>query len=267
MDIGLLERKFALMGARVQFREIAGANRWRPQRPGIDVGVDAKGEFFDVRLARDERVEYEVVDLRAEMRHLLLMGRNGERKEKYLCGHDERHWFVCAVPGASVSGVLTAMESLQPAIVRRAVSAKLRRRKNRFRRRNEAFVRQGEWFFLPVPDAVVPDRLVLRNEPISRGAGSKPHTCQYAYRMGGTPVWVCSRFPNGVWEAQYKQIIAGNPKAARWDWRRMVRGAGFFARGRVWHRDHKTVVLDCWHRVVMNTEGEAPFAPRVVFLD
>ena len=31
--------------------------------------------------------------------------------------------------------------------------------------------------------------------------------------------------------------------------------------------DHRTVVLDGWHRVVMNTEAESPFAPRVAFLD
>jgi hypothetical protein len=32
------------------------------------------------------------------MRHLLLMARSWT-KDKFLCGHDERHWFVCAVPG------------------------------------------------------------------------------------------------------------------------------------------------------------------------
>src|SRR5437868_1148519 len=104
MDTGLLESRFALMGARVRFREIVNTNRWRRQSPGIDILTDDEGELFDVRLARDEPVEYEVVDLRPELRHLLLLGRRGGQKEKYLCGHDERHWFVCAVPGASVSG-------------------------------------------------------------------------------------------------------------------------------------------------------------------
>jgi hypothetical protein len=46
-----------------------------------------------------------------------------------------------------------------------------------------------------------------------------------------------------------------------------VRDPEVFVRGRVWHNDHKTVVLEGWHRVAMNTEGEAPFASRVVFLD
>ena len=266
MDTGLLADKFAHMGARIQFREIVNDFRHRHERPGIDIRTDERGEFFDIRLARDERVEYEVVDLRPEMRHLLLLGRRGEQKEKYLCGHDERHWFVCAVPGASVSGVLTAMEALQP-FDERWVARNLRRQKNRFRRRNEAFVRQGEWFFVPDPEIVVPEWLVLRNEPLSRGAGSKPHVCQFAYRTGGVSVWVCPRFPTGVTFDQYYNIIDGNPKARNWGWRPFLRGAGVYVRGTVRHSDHKTVTLDGWHRVMMNTEHNAPFAPRVAFLD
>jgi hypothetical protein len=267
MEKGLLVERFARMGARVQFREIRNDFRRRLLSPGIDIGTDDKGEFFDVRVAGDEPVEYEVVDLRPEMRHLLLLGRREGKKEKYLCGHDERHWFVCAVPGASVSGVLTAMQSLQPLRVRLAVRAKLRRQKHRLRRRNEAFVRQGEWFFIPEPSLVVPEWLLLRNEPLTRGAGSKPHTCQFAFRRGGSSVWVCTRYPRGVPDAQHAAILAENPKAARWGWRQFVRDPEVFVRGRVWHSDHKTVVLEGWHRVVMNTEGEAPFAQRVVFLD
>jgi len=267
MDNGLLVDKFALMGARLRFREIVNDFRRAGRSPGIDIGMDDKGEFFDIRLARDERVEYEVVDLRPEMRHLLLLGRRDGAKEKYLCGHDERHWFVCAVPGASVSGVLTAMESLQPPRVRLAVRKNLRRQKNRLRRRNEAFVRQGEWFFIPEPRLVVSEYLVRRNEPLSRGAGSKPHTCQFAFRRGGQSVWVCSRMPQGLTDRQYERFLASNPKAARWGWQQLKRDPEVYARGRVWHSDHKTVVLEGWHRVVMNTEREAPFAPRVVFLD
>ena len=264
MDTGLLEKKFGQMGARLKFREVNGG--WR-STSGIDIGNDRRGEFFDIRVSRGEGVEYEVVDLRPEMRHLLLLGRREGKKEKYLCGHDERHWFVCAVPGASVSGVRTALEALQPPRVRRAVRANLRRQKHRFSRRNAAFVRQGEWFFVPEPAIVVPGWLLLRDEPLSRGAGSKPHTCQFAFRRGGKSVWVCSRYPGGVPDAQHAKILAEDPWASRWNWRQFMRDPEVFARGRVWHDDHKTVVLDGWHRVVMNTEREAPFAPRIVFLD
>jgi hypothetical protein len=266
MDTGLLEKQFALMGARLKVGPVRRIG-WRFDSPGIDIREDGRGEFFEIRLSADERVEYEVADLRRDARHLLLLARRGETKEKFLCGHDERHWFVCGVPGRSVSGVATALEALQPPLVRWSVHANLRRSKNRFRRRNEAFVRQGEWFFVPASWLAVDERAVLRDEPLSRGGGSKPHTCQFAFRTGGLAVMVCQKYPRGVSEAVYQRLLAGNPKAARWEWRRMVRDPRLYVRGRVWHRDHKTVVLDGWHRVVMNTEGEAPGRDRVVFLD
>src|ERR1044071_2656443 len=267
MDTGLLVNKFALMGARLTFHDVSDAPRWRPRRAGIDIGTDGRGEFFDISLSRFESVEYEVVDLRPDLRHLLLLGRRDGAKEKYLGGHDERHWFVCAVPGAKVSGVLTALEALQPPLVRWVVGRNLRRQKERFSRRHEALVRRGEGFFVPEPRLDVPEWLLLRNEPLSRGGGSKPHMCQFAYRYGGEVGWVCPRHPNGVLPAQYERLVKGNPKAARWGWQQQRRNPAVYARGRVWHKDHKTVVLDGWHRVVMNTEWQAPFAPRVVFLD
>lgn len=264
MKIGLLQKKFARMGARLQM----GVPRsWR-DRVGINIRTDGKGEYFDILLPKAETVEYEVVDLRPEMRHLLLLARRDDgSKEKFLCGHDERHWFVCAVPGQSVTSVRTAMESLQPAAVKWAVHSRLHRAKNRLRRRNEAFVRQGEWFFIPAPELVADEKLVHRNEPISRGNGSKPHMCQYLYRTGGVTVMVTGKYPQGISQGQYERLIAENPKASRWGWRAMQRDAQVFVRGRVWHADHKTVVLDGWHRVVMNTEGKAPGSRSVVFLD
>lgn len=267
MDTELLVNRFALMGARARIRDILNGRRDRFVSPGIDIGMDAEGEFFDIRLARDERVEYEVVDVRPDMRHLLLLGRREGKKEKYLCGHDERHWFVCAVPGASVSGVVGAMESLQPRLVRSAVSVVVKRHKTRLRRRNEAFVRQGEWFFVPAPRLVVPGWPVRRNEPLVRAGGGKPHMCQFAYRTGGTSVWVCQKYPRGVGDAERARLLATNPKAQRWHWQSMTRDPLLYVKGRVSHSDHKTVVLDGWHRVAMNTEWQAPFAHNVVFLD
>src|SRR5918998_5036146 len=112
MDIGLLVKRFALMGARLEVGEVARPDWRRVELPGIDIKTDRRGEFFDIRLPRRGRVEYEVADLRPEARHLILLARRGEAKEKFLCGHDERHWFVCAVPGRSVSSVAAAMEAL-----------------------------------------------------------------------------------------------------------------------------------------------------------
>ncbi len=49
--------------------------------------------------------------------------RTDGEKSKVLCGHDERHWFVAAVPedARGVTGVVTAKDALQPQLVRDAV--------------------------------------------------------------------------------------------------------------------------------------------------
>lgn len=269
MDISILEKRFALIGARVKLETIP-APTWRA-RPGINIGHDNLGEFFDIKIASGDEVDYEVVNLQKDLRHLLLMARrdNGS-KEKFLCGHDERHWFVCAVPGKSVTNVENAMEALQPAFVRQQVFRKVRRNKNRFERRNEAFVRQGEWFFVPSPELVVKTDFlnqIHKNEPISRGNGSKAHVCEEVYRSRGEPVMVCSRYPRGVTFKQHSDIVKRNPQASRWNWRMMQINAAVYARGAVRHPDHKTIYLDGWHQVFMNTENEAPGMRHVVFLD
>jgi len=262
MDMQWLERKFGLMGARVKVAETTRPSRG-DARFTLDVRRDGKGEYFDIRLIEDRPVEINVLDVRSRERHLLLMAPGG----KFLCGHDERHWFVAAVPGGGVSNVRTAMEALKPAAVRLEQVRKHLRAKDRFRRRNEAFVRQGEWFFVPVPDLQVSRLLLMRNEPLSRGAGSKPHMCEYLYRTGGQTVYVCRERPNGITEAQHHKLLASTPRARGWNWRVMRRDMQVYVRGRVWHPDHKTVHLDGWHRVFMNTENEAPAMRNVVFLD
>jgi hypothetical protein len=73
--------------------------------------------------------------------------------------------------------------------------------------------------------------------------------------------------PKGVLEHQYRSILLTVRGAKKWDWRQMQREPSVYVRGRVWHPDHKTIVLDGWHRVFMNTEREAPGALSVVFLD
>jgi len=263
METKLVETMFERMGARVKFRPAIRGHR----AAGIDIRSDRRGEYFDISVGPNDQVEYQVVDIRPQLRHLLLMARRDNGKQKFLCGHDERHWFVCAVPGDSVANVSKAMEALQPAEVRHAVSRKVKRVKNRLRRHNEAFVRQGEWFFMPVPDLNIDPKLILKNEPLSRGGGSKAHMCQFAYRSGGELVYVCRQHPNGLTKGQYSQVLRANSKAKTWDWRPMRRNAAVYVRGRVWHADHKTVVLNVWHRVSMNTEFLAPGARNVVFLD
>src|SRR5438132_1531801 len=74
------------------------------------------------------------------------------------------------------------------------------RRKNWHDRKNEGFIRQGEWFFLPRPDFEPPSAsLVLHNEPIRRPGGT-PHVVEQLYRHGGTVVYVHPKYPGGLSE-------------------------------------------------------------------
>ena len=109
-------------------------------------------------------------------------------RSKYLCGHDERHWFVAGIPeSAPVGTVRQAKEALQPREVQNAVARRHVSGKARNRRKNAAFVRQGEWFFLPVADMTVDESLVLTNEPLRRGNGGKPHWAEFVTVLAARP--------------------------------------------------------------------------------
>jgi len=262
--------KFSRIGARVK---VAYRPSRQFQRPAeflrLNVRADHNGEFFEVfSPGEDAGPEVAVLDIQPADRHLLLMVRDGREKHKFLCGHDERHWFVAAVPErASVGTVRQAKEALKPVEVQVAQGREGLRAEARNRRKNAAYRRQGEWFFLPTSGFTVDEALVLRNEPLRRGNGGKPHWAEFCYRTGGETVHVCYRHPNGVTPAQYKQILANNPKAKGWNWQVMRRNPGVYIRGRVRHADHKTIVLHGWHQVLMNTEAQSRAMRHVAFLD
>ena len=246
-----LEKHFGRIGARVAVEE-PGAS--------LDVRTDRAGEYFVV--GADQRI----LDTRPAMRHLLLM--NGE-SSKFLCGHDERHFFVAAIPERvlGVRDVLTAMEALKPRAVRFEVERRNLKSKHRNRRRNAAFLRQGEWFFLPHPRFAPPASQVLRNEPLRRDDGSKPHTVESCYREGGERVYVSLRFPNGVTESRYQLLLRQRPALRRLNWQVQRRNPLVYAKGRIRHADHKTIRLDCWHQVIMNRETESVAMRHVAFID
>jgi hypothetical protein len=258
MGTEVLDRRFAAIGARIK------VVRPRGRTPQIDVGFDRRGEFFELGVAGVRGVSLDVLDVDRDDRCLLLLLRDGDVKRKFLCGFDERHWFVAAVPEvlASVGNVETAKDALQPAAVREAVAR--RRPKDRHRRRNVAYVRQGEWFFVPAYEVAVDPRQILRNEPLRRGWG-KIHRLELAFRRGGETVYVNAAHPNGVTVAEYGRLPDAERRSG--DWERMVRDPELYAKGAVRHPDHNTIVLHVWHRVLMNTENEAPGMRHVAFLD
>jgi hypothetical protein len=266
MDMQQIERQFTRIGARSKI--VPSSQRNRVQGVSIDIGNDTHGEYFDIAVDRTVDAITHVLDVQPSLRHLLLMSHQKDGKHKFLCGHDERHWFVAAVPErASVSTVRTAFEALKPPAVRAYETRLGVKPGKRNRRRNEAFVRQGEWFFVPVENPrLIDERLILRHEPISRGVG-KPHICEEVVRQGGELVYISGQHPRGLNERERYRLISRNPALRNLQWVAQRRNPNVFVRGRVRHLDHKTILLDGWHQVLMNTENQSIAMRHVAFID
>jgi hypothetical protein len=269
MKLEHLERAFDSIGARLRVTDTS-SQRSRVSGYALDIGHDREGQFFALRGDAGElaQMEFIVLQRQSHERHLLLLAKAaGNRKDRFLCGHDEREWFVAAVPGTA-STVMQAKEALKPIAVRNAQARKRLNARQANSRHNAAFRRQGEWFFLPVEQSLAVDpKLILKWEPISRGGGSKPHLVEQVFRTGGEVVYVSTQHPAGLTREQYSSLVRRNPKAARWSWREARRNAGVYARGAVRHPDHATIVLRDWHQVVMNTESQAPSMRSLAFID
>ena len=269
MNANHIESKFAMLGARFNVSVVpaqTGSNDY-----AVDIQKDRNGQFFELRVPETLRHSLDVNVLQTDKRdrHLLLFIRRPEGKaDRFLCGHDEREWFVAAVPGGA-SSVLQAKEALKPFVIRARQNALKVPTRLRNRRKNAAFRRQGEWFFVPASAwnrDPINEKFVLYNEPLRRGAG-KPHIVEQLFRVAGELVYVCPKHPNGISEAGYRQLLQNRPGAARWGWQALRRNPRVYARGRIRHSDHATITLPDWHRVVLNTETETDTMRKVAFID
>ena len=70
MNAHLIERHFAKIGARAKVHPETRRNR--TEAVTIDIGHDGDGEFFDIALGREANADLSVVDVRPNIRHLLL---------------------------------------------------------------------------------------------------------------------------------------------------------------------------------------------------
>ena len=270
MENILIQKKFKDIGAELSFEHNRSVRVKSASTFSIDVSEIGKGERFV--LVNPENLPVEVLDVQPRFRHLLLLVRQPSDRglkdlRRFLCGHDERHWFVAAIPETTrVSTVKQAVEALKPDPVKNEQLRIGIKTHDLHKRRNAGFVRQGEWFFIPRPGVAVNEDLIYHNEPLRRGRG-KPHTVQFLYRGGGETVYVCRQYPNGITEKEYGELIQNTPGARSYGWRTMRRNAMVFVKGRVSHHDHATIVLDVWHQVVPNTESEAIGFRDMAFLD
>ena len=268
-----IEKAFDTIGSRLKigdiaqrnnrFRRIVNRTNGRNAHFVVNIGRDNNGEFF--KIDTDGSVKFHIMGVDKSNHHLLLFARDNQNaKYRFLCGLDEKGWFAAAVPEA-VSNIADAMDALKPAQI---ISAQKRLKpKHKNKRKNAAFLRKGEWFFIPAPDIVPDPMLIIKNEPIRRGRGSA-HMVEEIYRSGGETVYVCSKYSNGIDASKYQKLIKKNPKARAWGWRQMRRNMAVYGRGCVSHRDHKTIILRGWHSIIPNRENDAWFIEETLqFLD
>ena len=196
-------------------------------------------ETFQVTYPWFDELTVAALDIKQKQRHLVLdvAGRQMPTIGRYLCGHDERHWFVATLPiHKHTTTVRGAMEALKPQLVLRA-QQRLGVKRRLHRRKTAAYVRQGEWFFLPRPMMHVGEQATAGGQ-LAR-PGGKPHWVEWIY-----------------------QPVGSNDT---------------FVRGAVSHPDHATLHLQVWHRVVLNNEvlaarpghvaRQAAILPRLIYFD
>jgi hypothetical protein len=244
-----LAKHFKAMGARIRFRRLeqlprTTRNSDEPPKFTIDIRRDRRGEFFDFTMGA-QAPEFKLLQAKTKDRHLLLLTTEGQR---FLFGHDERHWFVSEVQ-RSISSVRDAKRALLPAEIWEQVKNLPPDEVDN--RRNAFFKRQGEWYFVP-SKRDFPDHAIHKNEPLQRTAGSKRHICQELYREGGELVYIVGG--EQMTEEEYAARKAENPDFDRIGLRTMIRNPTVYARGYVRHEDHATILLDGWHRVFINAE-------------
>src|SRR5262245_30745470 len=100
MNTNHLDTKFARIGARLKVIDRPSRRSRASGVVSLDVQADRKGEFFEIFCQPQTEAEITVLDVQPGDRHLLLLVREGKEKSKFLCGHDERHWFVAGIPEA-----------------------------------------------------------------------------------------------------------------------------------------------------------------------
>ena len=277
-EVSLLENTHHLMthfeaiGARlvVDFALPELDSVFGPSRTTLDIRRDKYGQYFYIHFNPILTSEALVLNCKPLQRHLLLMFRESTESgarvlHRFLCGHDEREWFAAAIPSdARISTVAQAMEALKPEEARQSQVRRGVRRKHINKRHNAGFLRQGEWFFMPVEKIEAGELPILLNEPLSRGGG-KPHMAEELVRTGGVQVY--QRWPGGkiYGEEEYRKLLRQHPH--RWRWVPGREDMEVHVRGRITHPDHKTLVLNHWHRVLPNTEHRSAARANLRFID
>lgn len=270
MDRNNIKRSFEKMGARLTIRKGTAPTAWRSGNVALRMNVanDRQGEHFTMTVhpkIDESDIVVQVLDYDSNLRQMLLfissprisdtwnkgkgvtlIDKRDRVNERLLVGRDEMHWFVAGVTVAK--NIREAFALLRPQAVTVSMNRNGVKNKEWNKRKTKGFVRQGEWFFVPVNFQEDKTTVVHKNEPIRR-QGGKPHFVEEVVRFGGETIY--TRGDQILTSASFEKI----PADERHFWRQQVRGARVLGRGKVKHPDHHTVILNGWHEIHLSTES------------
>jgi len=183
----------------------------------------AAKEGRDWKSVISDRVDGTVISISEKARVMEVLQKTPQFKRHYLVGVDERQLFIAQVPKA-ITTVKQAHQELKGARVETAEG-----------RAPGRTLRQGEWFFLNPTPAELQElkRYIKKNRTaIVKKAplpgGGNPHTADEMVTMPA------------------KRLRHGFP---------VNRSQEIYVRGRIRHKDHKTLKFASWRKVLRNAEG------------
>ncbi len=244
-------KKFEEIGAKVRIEE--NSNSISNFRMNI---IERKSEEVFFISLKKPIIELQVLQTRKDINHLLLMVKDNEigTQEKFLCGFDERHWFLVGVDD-NVRNVDHAMLSLKPALVDIQQKIKKIKRKNINKRHNKAFIRQGEWFFISSRISINTQNYIMyKNHSLGNG-----HVCDEVCETVIETYFHSKHAPKGLLKGNYKRFLEKHPHIhPNKGWWTSIMYFDRYARGHVRHKDHKTIYLNGWHIVLKNRQKNTP---------
>jgi hypothetical protein len=184
--------------------------------------VDEPERSFQVKLSNKARIPSDARILQKDEKHVWISQTTSGRVRRFLCGMDEQHLFIAMVPDA-VTTVRAAHASLRDSRVDELeVKAPL------------PTIRQGEWFFVAIPDAEqdIVEGLARRRLPVHRNVGIAE--AAKIRRLGRQHV-------------ADEVLIVPSMKT--------IQDVAIYVRGAVRHPDHRTIVLRAWRRTIVNRES------------
>lgn len=248
-----LQKTFEKIGARITIRRGSSISPiWSRSRSPVRLNVttDRQGEHFTLTVSpeiNESEIVIQVLDYDSKLRQMLLFVKAPEMEgERLLVGRDEMHWFVAGISTAKT--IKEAFNSLRPEAVTVAMQKMGVKNKDWKKRKTKGFVRQGEWFFVPVNFQEDKTTIIHKNEPINR-SGGKPHYVEEIVRFGGQVI-----YQRGIDEIISRSAWEKLPQDKKIGFVQRVSGARVFGRGKVKHPDHHTINLVGWHEIHLSTE-------------